>query len=133
MEILSSSFSLGAIKPMLYKIIADMVITIHFLWILFLLFGAAWGIKNRKAKIIHIAGLTFALTIQVFDWYCPLTYLETWLRSKYSPASSYSGPFIIHYIETIVYIELPRSLVLISSILLCVINAWLYLRKKRTS
>jgi hypothetical protein len=116
---------------MLYKVFADIVVVIHLLWILFLLFGAFWGIKNRKAKIIHIAGLTFAVTIQVFDWYCPLTHLETWLRSQYEPTLSYTGSFIIHYIEKIVYIELPRSLIFVLSIVLCAINAWLYGRKKK--
>ena len=36
--------------------------------------------------------------------------------------------FIIHYIDKIIYIELPRSLIFILSILLCAINAWFYLK-----
>jgi len=117
---------------MLYKIIADSVVVIHFLWIAFLIFGAFLGIKNAIARVIHITGLIFAVTIQLFDWYCPLTHLETWLRSKYEPTVSYTGSFIIHYIEKIVYIELSRSLIFILSILLCAINASFYLRRKQT-
>ena len=116
---------------MFYKILADIVVLIHFLWILFLFFGAFLGIKNRAVKIFHLSGLAFAFIIQIFDWYCPLTHLEVWLRSKHSPFLAYAGSFIIYYVEKIVYIEISRWLVFILTILLCGLNAWLYLRKRR--
>jgi len=115
---------------MLYKVLADIVVLIHFLWIVFLFFGAFWGIKNKVAKIFHLSGLAFAFIIQIFDWYCPLTHLEVWLRSKHSPFLTYAGSFIIHYVEKIVYIEISRFLVLVFTILLCGLNAWIYLRKR---
>ena len=118
---------------MVYKILADIVVLIHFLWILFLFFGAIWGVRNRPIKIFHLSGLAFAFIIQVFDWYCPLTHLEVWLRSKHSPTLTYGGSFIIHYVEEIVYIDLSRYLVLIFTILLCGFNAWFYLRRKHSS
>jgi len=114
---------------MLYKIIADIVVFAHLLWILFLIFGALWGKRNTTIRIIHISGLAFAIIIQVFDWYCPLTDLEVWLRSKHDPALFYTGSFIIHYVEKIVYIELSRELIFALCIILCVINAWFYLSK----
>ncbi len=116
---------------MLYKILADSVVLVHFLWIVFLLLGAFWGVKNKVVKIFHLSGLVFAFIIQVLDWYCPLTYLEAWLRSKHDFAVNYTGSFIIHYVEKIVYIELSRTLVLLFTILLCGLNAWLYLKKRR--
>jgi len=118
---------------MLYKILADSVVFIHFLWILFLLFGALLGIRNKAVRIIHISGLAFAIVLQMFDWYCPLTYLEVWLRKQHDPALSYTGSFIIYYIEKIVYIELSRNLVFVFSIFVCGMNVWLYLRKSYTS
>jgi len=113
------------------KIIADIVVMFHFLWIVFLLFGALWGIRNRAVKIFHIFGLAFAFVIQIFDWYCPLTHLEIWLRSKHEPALTYSGSFIIHYLERIVYIEVSRYLVFVLTLFLCGFNGWLYFRKNR--
>ena len=115
---------------MLYKILADIVVLIHFLWILFLFFGAFWGIKNKGVKIFHLSGLAFAFIIQIFDCYCPLTHLEVWLRSKHFSTLTYVGSFIIHYVEKIVYIEISRLVVLMFTILLCGLNAWLYLRKR---
>lgn len=116
---------------MFYKILADLVVLLHFLWILFLFFGAFWGIKSKVAKIFHLSGLAFAFIIQIFDWYCPLTHLEVWLRSKHSPFLTYAGSFIIHYVEKIVYIEISRFVVFVFTILLCGLNAWLYFRGSR--
>ncbi|MBA3061338.1 MAG: DUF2784 domain-containing protein [Nitrospirae bacterium] len=115
---------------MTFKILADIVVFVHFLWILFLIFGAFFGRKNRRIKIFHISGLAFAFVMQLLDWYCPLTHLEVWLREKHNPALTYSGSFIIHYLEKLIYIELSPYLILILTILLCGFNTWIYLRKK---
>jgi hypothetical protein len=53
-----------------------------------------------------------------------------WLRSKHDFTLTYTGSFIIHYIEKIVYIELSRTLILFFTLLLCGLNAWLYLKKR---
>jgi hypothetical protein len=118
------------VRNMVHKILADIVVLTHFIWILFLFIGTYWGLKNRAVKIFHISGLFFAFLIQIFGWYCPLTYLEVWLRSKHDLAVTYTGSFIIYYVEKIVYIEISRLLIIIFTILLCGINGWLYLRKR---
>ncbi len=114
---------------MFHKISADIVVFAHFLWILFLFLGALWGVRSKAIKIIHLAGLIFAFVIQVLDWYCPLTHLEVWLRSRHDPALTYAGSFVIHYVEKLVYLELSRPLVFIFTIFLCGFNAWIYLKK----
>ncbi len=114
-----------------YRILADITVLIHFLWIIFLILGAFLGAKNKAIKIFHISGLVFAFIIQIFDWYCPLTHLEVWLRSRHNPALTYTGSFIIHYVEAIVYIELPRHLIFILTVFICGFNAWFYLKKNQ--
>ena len=114
---------------MLYKVLADFVVFVHFLWILFLIFGGLIGIRIRMVKVAHVAGLIFAALIQVVGWYCPLTDLEVLLRSKESPGAAYGGSFIIHYLEKIVYVEVPRGAIILLTILLCLFNAWLYFKK----
>lgn len=116
---------------MFYKVLADIVVFAHLSWIIFLLFGAFWGVRNKRVKLVHISGLAFAVILQVFDWYCPLTHLEALLRSRHDPALSYRGSFIAHYMEKIIYIELPRSLIFALTIFLAGINSWLYLRRKK--
>lgn len=114
---------------MLYKIAADFVVFIHFLWILFLIFGAFIGRKYKILKTFHIIGLCFAIIIQIFGWYCPLTYLEVWLRHKHDPALSYSGSFIIHYVEKIVYIELSQGIIFLLTAMLVLISLYIYTGK----
>ena len=116
---------------MLYRLLADFVVLLHFLWIVFLFLGAIWGRKNGILKIFHLAGLCFALVTQIFGWCCPLTYLEVWLRSKHDPRWLYAGSFIIHYVEKIVYLELSRTLVAVGTVILVGFNVWLYLGRKK--
>jgi len=116
---------------MLYRVLADAVVLLHFLWIVFLFFGAFLGVRYRAARHIHIGGLAFAVWIQVFDWYCPLTHLEVWLRRRHDPSMGYAGSFIVHYAEKIIYVELSRSLVFALTVFLCAFNAWMYLERRK--
>ncbi len=116
---------------MIFSIFADITVLIHLLWILFLIFGAVAGVKYRAVKIIHLSGLAFAFVIVIFGWYCPLTYLEVWLRQQHDSTLSYTGSFIAHYIEKLVYWEISHSSLIVLTILLAGINIWIYGRKKK--
>jgi hypothetical protein len=118
-------------QAMLFRILADIVVFIHFLWIVFLIFGALPGGRYRTIKYIHIGGLGFALMLQALDWYCPLTYLEVWLRAKHDPGEAYAGSYIAHYLEKVIYIEVDRWIIAVLTIALCGMNIWLYGRGKK--
>jgi|MudIll2142460700_1097286.scaffolds.fasta_scaffold10935_4 hypothetical protein len=120
-------------QAMLFRILADIVVFIHFLWIVFLISGACAGRIYQTVKYIHIGGLAFAFMLQVFDWYCPLTHLEVWLRAHHDPGRLYAGSYIIHYLEKIIYIEVERWVILVLTIVLCGMNAWIYGRGKRSA
>ncbi len=114
-----------------YTILADVVVITHFLWIVFLIFGAAAGRRHGKIKYIHISGLAFAIIIQAFGWYCPLTHLEVWLRARHDPDMAYTGSYIIHYLEKIIYIQIDAGVIIILTALLCGVNALIYIRGKK--
>jgi hypothetical protein len=46
-------------------VLADIVVFVHFLWIVFLVFGAFLGIRHKIIKTIHILGLAFAIIMQI--------------------------------------------------------------------
>lgn len=115
---------------MFYRLAADFVVIIHFIWILFLIFGAFVGRRYSVIKIFHVAGLGFAVTIQIFGWYCPLTHLEVWLRQRHDSSLSYSGSFIIHYIERLIYIELSPKIIFVLTILLVVSSLYFYIKRR---
>jgi hypothetical protein len=52
------------------------------------------------------------------------------LRSRHNSSLTYTGSFIIHYVERIVYIELSRYLIFVLTLVLCGLNLWLYSKKK---
>jgi hypothetical protein len=114
-----------------FSILADIVVFVHLLWIVFLILGAIPGVRYPFLKIIHIAGLAFSVIIQLAGWYCPLTHLEIWLRMRHDPTVSYTGSFIIHYIEQIVYLDVSRSALFFITILLVVFNVCIYGRRKK--
>lgn len=43
-------------------------VVVHLLRIMFLLFGALIGVRYRPVKYVHIAGLGYAIVMQVFGW-----------------------------------------------------------------
>jgi len=116
---------------MLYKALADGVVVVHFLWILFLIFGGFWGRRQRWVRLVHIPALVFAFLLELFRWYCPLTHLEVWLRRKHDPALAYAGSFIAHYLERLIYLEVDRWVIVFLTGLLCGVNGWLYFGRKR--
>jgi len=110
-----------------YRTLADGVVVIHFTWILFLIGGAFIGRRVRWVKWTHLAALGYSVLLQAFSWICPLTYLELWLWNR-TPAGSYSGSFIAHYLEKLVYMEIPRALVFALTVAVIVISAVVYYR-----
>ncbi|HEY3346253.1 MAG TPA: DUF2784 domain-containing protein, partial [Nitrospirota bacterium] len=114
---------------MFYRILADITVSAHFLWILFLIFGGLWGRRIKAVKIAHVSGLVFAFFINLLGIYCPLTYLETWLRTMFAPATAYSGSFISHYLERVIYLNLPPYGIFALTVILCAFNVWVYYRR----
>ncbi|MFH1351559.1 MAG: DUF2784 domain-containing protein [Pseudomonadota bacterium] len=93
---------------MIYRLLAHLTLLVHFTWILFLLFGFIFAIKRSRLVWLHLSGLLFALILNLMKWYCPLTYLENYLYSLHDVKSAYTGPFIINYVEKLVYPSLPE-------------------------
>ncbi len=116
---------------MRYRVLADIVVFAHLLWILFLIAGAYWGRKHRAVMIVHGAGLAFAIVSQVFGWFCPLTHLEVWLREKQHVSPAYPGSFIAHYAEKLVYVDVAPTVIFALTLALVGVNVWIYQRAFR--
>lgn len=116
---------------MFYSISADIIVVLHLLWILFLIFGAFPGRRYKWIKVVHIGGVIHALMIQVFGWFCPLTHLEAWLRRMHDPSQSYSGSFIIRYVEKLVYVGISPDIILLLTALIALMSVLVYMRKPK--
>lgn len=91
----------------MYRILADMVIVLHLLWIGFVIFGfpVFLYLNHRRGRLIHLAALGAMVAMQLTRTICPLTYLEVFLKSKGSAVSVYPGEFLIGLIERMIYVE----------------------------
>jgi hypothetical protein len=116
---------------MLYRILADTVVIVHLLWILFLICGAIPGARYKVVRVLHLSGLVFAVILQVFGWYCPLTHLEVWLRQQHDAATAYAGSFIITYLERIVYLDVSPAAIFAGTLAIAAVTAWWYVRSAR--
>jgi hypothetical protein len=115
---------------------ADLVVVVHFAFILFVVAGGFLALRWRRVAWIHLPIVAYGTLIEFFGWICPLTPLENWLRIR-SGSLGYETSFTEHYILPIVYpAQLTYGLRVVLGILVVVINlvayGWL-VRKMRTS
>lgn len=112
--------------PYVYEITADLVVLLHFLWILFLVFGALIGYRVRWLMWLHLGGLGYSILLQLYSGICPLTYLEVWLRERHDPLLTYPGSFIAHYAEELVYLRVDSDLLFWLTLGVVFINLSIY-------
>ncbi|OPY89259.1 MAG: hypothetical protein A4E72_01171 [Syntrophus sp. PtaU1.Bin208] len=87
---------------MLYRILADFVVALHFGFILFVIFGGLLAIRRRWILFFHLPAAIWGALIEFQGWLCPLTTLEWRLRQAGGEAA-YVQSFIEHYLVPIVY------------------------------
>jgi len=119
---------------MVYNLLSDCVIIIHFLWIIFILFGFLVSLRFYRVSSVHVAGLVFTLVLNLGGWYCPLTYLENYLYTLYNPQLPYGGSFITNNLQKLIYLELDEIYLRIGAIAWVGLNMGGYallLKKKR--
>ena len=87
---------------MLYSILADIVVAIHFLFILFVALGALFVLKWPWVMYLHLPAAAWGALIMFAGWICPLTPLENRLRISAGEAG-YSGGFIDQYLMPVIY------------------------------
>lgn len=110
---------------MLNHYAADLVVLIHFCFILFVTFGGFLVIKWRKLIWLHLPAAVWGALIEFYGWVCPLTILENQLRK--SSGGSYSSGFIEHYLIPLIYPEgLTRDIQLLMGAAVVLINLFVY-------
>ena len=111
---------------MLNLLTADVIVLIHFCFILFVIFGGLLALKWKKFIWLHVPAMTWGILIEFSGWICPLTKLENEFYRN-NKAGEYSTGFIEHYIIPIIYPEgLTRDIQGILGIALIVINLIIY-------
>ena len=110
----------------MYKIAADLILIIHFTFLLFVVFGALLIFSSTKIIFIHIPAVIWGSYVELTNSICPLTYLENWFLHK-ANLTTYSEDFIQNYLVPIVYpANLTKDLQIYLGISLIVINIIIY-------
>jgi len=83
---------------------ADFLVVVHFLFILFVILGGVFALKWRWVMLFHLPSVAWGALIEFQGWLCPLTPLEQKFRIA-AGEEGYSGGFIQHYLLPIIYPE----------------------------
>jgi hypothetical protein len=111
---------------MIYNFLADMVVFVHLLFILFVILGGLLVLKWKWVAYLHIPSAIWGVIIEFVGWICPLTPLENRLRHL-GGESGYSGDFVEQYIIPLVYPSgLTREIQIMLGIAVIVINMAVY-------
>jgi len=109
----------------LYAIAAAGVLVLHLLFILWVAFGALFTRHRPLLRWFHIASLIYGILLEILDWSCPLTSMENWLRGR-AGAPTYQGGFLLHYLDALVYPDVPPSLLVLCAVAVCLFNLGVY-------
>jgi len=87
---------------MLISFVADLLVALHLVFILFVILGGLLVLRWRWVAWLHVPAVAWGALIEFRSWVCPLTPLENHLRELAGEAG-YTHGFIEQYIAPIVY------------------------------
>jgi len=112
---------------MVYDLLADIVVLLHLLFIVFVIFGGLLLLFDRRWIWAHMPAVVWAVLIEFAGWICPLTPLEVRLREM-GGRGGYRSGFVEHYIIPVLYPRsLDRKLQVILGLLVILVNVAIYL------
>lgn len=118
-----------------YQLLADAVLTLHALFVAFIVFGLLFiligGIRNSTwinnswFRVLHLAGIGIVVFQSWLGVLCPLTTLEMWLRRQ-ADSASYTESFIQHWLQQVLFYQAPMWVFAVTYTVfgLLVIFAW---------
>jgi hypothetical protein len=121
--------------------LADAVLVMHVLYLGFVVVGLllvalgglrGWGwVRNPWFRLAHLAAIALVAVLAWADLPCPLTILESHLRSR-AGAGSYQDGFIAHWLGELLYWDAPAWVFAVSytGCGLLVVVAWAWVRPR---
>jgi uncharacterized membrane protein (DUF485 family) len=110
---------------MTYRILADLVLILHFCFVLFVVFGGLLALRRRWIALLHLPAVIWGILVECFLLACPLTTLENSLRYL-GGESGYTDGFINHYISAVLYANISPQFRITLGLLLIGLNMLVY-------
>jgi hypothetical protein len=105
---------------------ADLVVVIHFAFVLFVVLGGLLVLRWPWLAYVHLPAAVWGTLIEFAGWICPLTPLEKSLRQG-AGGEGYSGSFVEHYILPLLYpTALTRNIQLLLGTGVLLVNLVIY-------
>src|SRR5437879_5352721 len=109
---------------------AASVVVLHAAYVAWVIFGAFFTRGRPRFAALHVATLVYGTIIEVFGFWCPLTALEEWLEVR-GDVLAYRGSFLLHYLDAVVYPDIPPNLLIAGAVVVCILNLSIYARRLR--
>lgn len=111
---------------MTYALLADLVVLLHFLFVLFVVLGGLLVLRHRWIAWLHVPAAVWGAVVELAGWFCPLTPWEIHLRLL-AGEKGYETGFIEHYLVPLIYPEdLTRPLQIAIGALVVTLNLVIY-------
>lgn len=107
------------------KFAAIAFLLFHALWILAVIFGALFTRGRPVWSGLHILALIWGIAVELGPWPCPLTLAEQYFETR-AGLQAYQGSFLLHYMDKIVYPDVPWWVVGTAGAAVCVFNLGIY-------
>jgi hypothetical protein len=111
-----------------YLALAYLVLLAHLAFILFVLLGGLWALKQPRVAWVHLPVAIWGALSEFLSLPCPLTPLEKHFL-RLAGETPYQGDFIAHYLFGLIYpAGLTPAIQILLGILVVVLNAAIYAR-----
>ncbi|MGA8938788.1 MAG: DUF2784 domain-containing protein [Acidobacteriaceae bacterium] len=109
----------------LLQILPPTVVAIHLAWILWVITGALWTRGRPWLTAFHIASLVWGIIVETCPIDCPLTLAEQAVESR-AGLHHWAGSFLLHYLDAIVYPNVPVTILITFAVAVCALNLSIY-------
>jgi hypothetical protein len=106
-------------------LLAGLVLAIHLSWILWVVFGAFFTRRRKFLTAFHLASLIWGIVVELSALPCPLTMAEEFFEQKAGEAT-YHRAFLVHYLDRLVYPDLPVIMLVGAGVAICILNLGVY-------
>lgn len=110
------------------EVLVAVVLVLHLIWILWAIFGALATRGRPWLMAFHVLSLIWGMIVEAGPWPCPLTLAEQALETR-AGMQTWTGGFLVHWLEIVIYPDLPAWLVTSVGIAVCIFNLGIYARR----
>ncbi|MCK4674720.1 MAG: DUF2784 domain-containing protein [Gammaproteobacteria bacterium] len=125
----------------IFLLAADVILLLHVLFVAFVVFGLllifvgkvrVWRwVRNPWFRLMHLLAISVVVMQSWLGVLCPLTTFEMALRSR-TADTVYAGAFITHWLEKLLYFQLPPWVFVVCYTIfgVIVIVSWFWIRPR---